>query len=161
MKSIEELALKEWSNLGYPVTADGIVKLCERFLSAYTEQQEPVGWMDRDGDFYHLPVIENWAPPHALLYAATVGTDGEVVVTTDEEGRCVAVTRQDEEGRILSVIWEAEQVPADMVLVPREPTEAMIRASWDCAGLTSPADGKRKYIAIAWHAMIAAWEKKS
>lgn len=30
-----------------------------------------------------------------------------VVVTTDESGRCVAVTRQDEEGRILSVIWEA------------------------------------------------------
>lgn len=34
---------------------------------------------------------------------------GEVVVTTDEDGRCVAVTRQDEEGRILSVIWEAKE----------------------------------------------------
>lgn len=32
-----------------------------------------------------------------------------VVVTTDENGRCVAVTRQDEEGRILSVIWEAAE----------------------------------------------------
>lgn len=34
---------------------------------------------------------------------------GEVVVTTDESGRCVAVTRQDSEGRILSVIWEASE----------------------------------------------------
>ena len=29
----------------------------------------------------------------------------EVVVTTNELGECVAVTRQDEEGKILSVIW--------------------------------------------------------
>lgn len=32
---------------------------------------------------------------------------GEVVVTTDETGACVAVTRQDEEGRILETIWQA------------------------------------------------------
>lgn len=34
---------------------------------------------------------------------------GDVVVTTDESGKCVAVTRQDEDGKILSVIWEAEK----------------------------------------------------
>lgn len=34
---------------------------------------------------------------------------GEVVVSTDPAGNCVAVTRQDEEGKILSVIWEAEK----------------------------------------------------
>src|SRR5690606_32778191 len=34
---------------------------------------------------------------------------GEVVVTTDQAGRCVAVTRQDAEGRILSTIWEAPE----------------------------------------------------
>src|SRR5690606_4465386 len=34
---------------------------------------------------------------------------GEVVVTTDQAGRCVAVTRQDAEGRILSTIWEASE----------------------------------------------------
>src|SRR5690606_11083610 len=32
-----------------------------------------------------------------------------VVITTDESGRCVAVTRQDGEGRILSTIWEASE----------------------------------------------------
>ena len=34
-------------------------------------------------------------------------TVGEVVVTTDEYGQVVAVTRQDEDGRILSIIWES------------------------------------------------------
>jgi len=33
---------------------------------------------------------------------------GEVVVTTTSDGRCVAVTRQDDDHRILSVIWEAK-----------------------------------------------------
>jgi hypothetical protein len=120
MKSIEELALKEWSNLGYPVTADGIVKLCERVLAAYSGQQEPVGEVDGFGFVWWNDRL----PQGITLYSVPV-------------------------------------VPADMVLVPREPTEAMIRASWDCAGLTSPADEQRKLIGIAWHAMIAAGEKKS
>jgi hypothetical protein len=30
---------------------------------------------------------------------------GGVVVTTNERGECIAVTRQDDEGRILSTIW--------------------------------------------------------
>ena len=34
---------------------------------------------------------------------------GEVVVTTNQQGHCVAVTRQDDEGKILSVIWQVKQ----------------------------------------------------
>lgn len=34
---------------------------------------------------------------------------GEIVVTTNLQGQCVAVTRQDDESQILSVIWEAKQ----------------------------------------------------
>lgn len=34
--------------------------------------------------------------------------EGIVTVTTNKEGVCVAVTRQDEEGRILKVIWAAK-----------------------------------------------------
>ena len=67
MKSIEELALKEWSNLGYPVTADGIVKLCERVLAAYSGQQEPIAWLRDDGRYIspssheiHM-ARDNWA----------------------------------------------------------------------------------------------------
>ena len=41
-------------------------------LRAALEQpeQEPVAWMDREGDIYRMPEIKNWAPPHTLLYAA-------------------------------------------------------------------------------------------
>jgi len=51
---------------------------------------------------------------HADLWnsrpATLLSEHGEVVVTTDESGRCVAVTRQDSEGRILSTIWEAPEL---------------------------------------------------
>ena len=33
-------------------------------------EQEPVAWMDREGDLYKMPEIEGWAPPHTMLYAA-------------------------------------------------------------------------------------------
>ena len=36
---------------------------------------------------------------------------GEVVVTTNDKGHCLAVTRQNEEGQILSVIWELQRPP--------------------------------------------------
>lgn len=41
------------------------------------------------------------------LEALTHAPPGDIVVTTDATGRCVAVTRQDREHRILAVIWEA------------------------------------------------------
>ncbi len=47
-------------------------------------------------------------------------------------------------------------IPDGWQLVPKEPTEAMVRASWDCAGVTSPISGQRRYIAIAYHAMLEA-----
>jgi len=31
-------------------------------------EQEPVAWMDRDGDIYPMPETEGWRPPHTLLY---------------------------------------------------------------------------------------------
>lgn len=33
-------------------------------------------------------------------------TSGQVVVTTNEDGECVLVSRQDEDHNILKVIWE-------------------------------------------------------
>ena len=32
------------------------------------QQAEPVAWMDREGDLYKMPEIENWSPPHTMLY---------------------------------------------------------------------------------------------
>ena len=41
------------------------------------------------------------------VYCGSVDVkNGEVTVTTNEAGDCVAVTRQDKDGKILSVIWE-------------------------------------------------------
>lgn len=67
--------------------------------------------------------------------SALTPPEGHVVVTRNEAGQAVSVTRQDDEGRTLSVIAEFEPVKGDMgnpisvpdgfVLVPVEPTEAM------------------------------------
>lgn len=47
---------------------------------------------------------------------------GEVVVTTNAAGDCVAVTRQDKDGKILSVIWERDNhVPDVGNMMPIEP----------------------------------------
>lgn len=62
------------------------------------------------------------------IRAALTPPEGHVVVTRNEAGQAVAVTRQDE-GRILSVIAEFEP-PTGYVLVPVEPTAEMISAAW-------------------------------
>lgn len=50
------------------------------------------------------------------LYARPVpAEEGIVTVTTNDAGRCVMVSRQDEDHRILSVIWEAKDVPTEPV----------------------------------------------
>lgn len=44
---------------------------CQALRAALAEPaQEPVAWMDREGDLYKMPEIEGWAPPHTMLYAA-------------------------------------------------------------------------------------------
>jgi hypothetical protein len=54
-------------------------------LRAALEQpeQEPVAWMDREGDIYRMPEIKNWAPPHTLLYTAPPQREWQGL--TDEE----------------------------------------------------------------------------
>lgn len=77
------------------------------------EKAEPVAWLYTYAGKPHaagLKPRESWADHEQHpLYTHPAPIQGEVVVTTDEDGRCVAVTRQDEEGRILSVIWEAKE----------------------------------------------------
>jgi len=73
------------------------------------------------------------AQTHAALEAAQIAQrradrsaltppEGHVVVTRNEEGQAVAVTRQDDKGRILSVIAEFTP-PEGYVLVPVEMTK--------------------------------------
>lgn len=64
--------------------------------------------------------------------------------------------KTDSAASALSAGLGALPIPDGWKLVPKEPTEEMVRASWDCAGITSPIDGQRRYIAIAYHAMLEA-----
>ncbi|MFF6503419.1 hypothetical protein ACET33_35155, partial [Pseudomonas aeruginosa] len=62
-----------------------------------------------------LALIKDQAPTQAaqgLAGAALAQPSGEVVVTKNESGAIVSVTRQDKEGRVLSVIAESKPSPA-------------------------------------------------
>ena len=63
----------------------------------------------------------------AALAHVRAEPEGDVVVTKTQDGRIVAVTRQDEEGRILSVIAEAD--PAHVKAEQGEPVVRVIRNS--------------------------------
>ncbi|MBO3002250.1 hypothetical protein J5H43_01815 [Stenotrophomonas maltophilia] len=81
------------------------------------------------------------------IIAALTPPEGHVVVTRNEAGQAVAVTRQDDEGRILSVIAEFGP-PEGYVLVPVEPTDAMLNSpSINCGPRTA---------ANVWTGMLAA-----
>ncbi len=55
-----------------------------------------------------------WKNLQFALSLALTPPEGHVVVTRNEAGKAVAVTRQDDEGRILSVIAEFEAPEVDM-----------------------------------------------
>lgn len=110
---------------------------------------------------YMVEVIENGgmdnSPDMRAIIAALTPPEGHVVVTRNEAGQAVAVTRQDDEGRVLSVLAEFE-APEGYVLVPAEPTEAMIEASMIRVELAKRCGpGTLKVLgARAWDAMLAA-----
>ncbi len=67
------------------------------------------------------------------LYAqpapAAVPPEGGIVVSKNEAGQIVCVSRQDEDGQFLSIIAEsADAVPPGYVLVPVEPTYEINKA---------------------------------
>lgn len=65
---------------------------------------------------------------HAII-AALTPPQGHVVVTSNEAGQAVAVTRQNDEGRILSVIAEFA-APEGYVLVPVDVRRDAERYRW-------------------------------
>lgn len=81
------------------------------------------------------------------IMAALTPPEGHVVVTRNEAGQAVAVTRQDDEGRILSVIAEFEP-PEGYVLVPVQPTEAMLNEGYGWVDGTG--------LELAYMSMLAA-----
>jgi hypothetical protein len=47
--------------------------------------QEPVAWMDADGDVYKSEPHKNWCPPHAPLYTTPPAAQRQWVGLTDEQ----------------------------------------------------------------------------
>lgn len=60
-----------------------------------------------DADFTPTRFAKAWSTARAAL--AQESEVGEVTVTCNEAGECVAVTRTDGEHRILSVIWKRKR----------------------------------------------------
>lgn len=88
---------------------------------AEMEGQEPVAWVEvvstHEGP-YNFEGMALLGKGTHLLYARPVpAEEGIVTVTTNDAGRCVMVSQQDEDHRILSVIWEAKDVPTEPVNV--------------------------------------------
>ena len=89
--------------------------------------------------------VPTWIVPFArAVIDADRALRGEVVVTKNDAGQIVAVTRQDDEGRILSVVAEsapwAQRVPDEWKLAPVKPTYAMLCAAqkYDWENSTDP-----------------------
>ncbi|MDA3170284.1 hypothetical protein JR315_28945 [Pseudomonas aeruginosa] len=76
----------------------------ERILAAHPNS-DPGFWPD-------ALLVEHMAAEIADLRAALAQPSGEVVVTKNESGAIVSVTRQDKEGRVLSVIAESATLTA-------------------------------------------------
>jgi hypothetical protein len=116
-KNGPEILLSNGSSVsqGYWLHREGGITECRDEQGRHQGQIDDdgfIGWFDYDGGMDPGP--SHWMPlpppPSAAPQPATVAA-GEVVVTTDSTGRCVAVTRQDDDHRVLSVIWQAKPAP--------------------------------------------------
>ena len=102
----------------------------------------------------------------AALAQKAEPTEGAIVVSKNEAGQIVCVSRQDEDGRFLSIIAESADappapaaVPPGYVLVPIEPTQAILDAPF--VGKVQPQDWhshkrSRELMAENYRAMNAA-----
>ena len=88
---LDEVAEKVWRERAW-LERPELVQFRDavRAVVAELTNQEPVAWMDREGDVMPMPVIENWCEPHTLLYAApipAVPTGWKLVGWLDGRGR--------------------------------------------------------------------------
>ncbi|WP_200903766.1 hypothetical protein [Pseudomonas aeruginosa] len=87
-----------------------LMKGGERLLDLCTKDGEFIGVSLND-----MKDVFDWMVTHARIapdQAALAQPSGEVVVTKNESGAIVSVTRQDKEGRVLSVIAESATLTA-------------------------------------------------
>ncbi len=83
-----------------------------RLLDGTPEQHT---WVEVTHEEFNLPLKnpDEWSK--RVLFTAPPAPAGEVVVTRNERGDIVAVTRQDGEGRVIEVIDESNAPPAPAV----------------------------------------------
>lgn len=76
---------------------------------------EPRAWLtDRDTMYFDKEDAKRDSDGFIQPLSIGQGSSGEIVITTNSTGQCVAVTRQDDEGKILSVIWEAKHERSEL-----------------------------------------------
>ena len=106
--------------------------------SKYPDQ--PIGPVRACGTYWRTGVQRDWEVWQKAI-AALTPPEGHVVVTRNEAGQAVAVTRQDDEGRILSVIAVFGPTKGDM----GNPTKEMMQAGgWNL----SPVDQYKAMLAV-------------
>ncbi|MDI3902525.1 hypothetical protein QK388_02390 [Pseudomonas aeruginosa] len=93
--------------------------------------------------------------------AALAQPSGEVVVTKNESGAIVSVTRQDKEGRLLSVIAESQPSPAQAEQAEAERPEVVARVVHSnpvVLGQCGPLNANDELMTVAQHAAsVARW----
>ncbi|HCG0175201.1 TPA: hypothetical protein NI942_003254 [Pseudomonas aeruginosa] len=93
--------------------------------------------------------------------AALAQPSGEVVVTKNESGAIVSVTRQDKEGRVLSVIAESATLTAQAEQAEAEQPEVVARVVHSnpvVLGQCGPLNANDELMTVAQHAAsVARW----
>lgn len=119
-------------------------------MSKKFEPEFDLAKYEDSGEYRYSPAAAYWKAWQAR--AALAQPSGEVVVTKNESGAIVSVTRQDKEGRVLSVIAESQHSPAQAeqaeVKRLREENANLILT---CASL----DSEKREMQHKWDAIIA------
>ncbi|QKZ90990.1 hypothetical protein [Pseudomonas aeruginosa] len=130
------------------------------FEAAFAAMGRPVCRADYDQDAYGTPFDDGgWTGWQAR--AALAQPSGEVVVTKNESGAIVSVTRQDKEGRVLSVIAESQPSPAQAEQAEAERPEVVARVVHSnpvILGQCGPLNANDELMTVAQHAAsVARW----
>jgi hypothetical protein len=76
---------KAWCKVERNEALDKMAENARELGLDYEPVQEPVAWMDRDGDLYANEPPKNWCPPHYPLYTTPPAAQRTWVGLTDEE----------------------------------------------------------------------------
>ncbi|HFT7365043.1 TPA: hypothetical protein ACGRV9_006506 [Pseudomonas aeruginosa] len=136
-----------------------LMKGGERLLDLCTKDGEFIGVSLND-----MKDLFDWMVTHARIapdQAALAQPSGEVVVTKNESGAIVSVTRQDKEGRVLSVIAESATLTAQAEKAEVERPEVVARVVHSnpvVLGQCGPLNANDELMTVAQHAAsVARW----